>query len=68
MPPDGLGVLIGTSEAGQAWLCAPAAANPNVSCPCCWELAPGLRAGPLSAYANRVRDIVGCRVWNANWR
>ena len=67
-PPSALGVMIGTAESKLSWLCALPAANPSVSCPCCWALRADVSSGPASAYKSRVRELVGCRVWNANWR
>ena len=62
-PEESLGVMIGSAESNRAWLCAPPEANPHVGCPCCWESTELASA----AYDHRVRALIGCRVWNANW-
>ena len=54
-----LGVMLGSSVADHALLCAPPEANPNVTCPCCWR--------PPPAYDYRTRALVGCPHWNPNW-
>ena len=54
-----LGVMLGSSVADHALLCAPPEANPNVTCPCCWR--------PPPAYDYRTRALVRCPHWNPNW-
>lgn len=61
-PAPAVGIIIGTAESRETWLCAPPhEVNAAVSCPCCWA------RPPQSAYKDRTDALVGCRNWNPMW-